>query len=141
VAHVVALHADPKRKRALVAIDYFNIISVGVTLPFDGREELHHAYAVNVLTGTENNPAVRWPAMAETTWSATHQHGNEDVFGLIQPRLSRLIGIAQARGHDAEVSRIINDTLGPVDGRRGTREDVRTLAENFTKYVLSRTKP
>jgi hypothetical protein len=60
------------------------------------------------------------------------------VFDVIQLRLSRLIGIADARGESAEISRIMDPTLGPPDRRPIARDDVRPFAEPFTQFLLSR---
>ena len=142
VSHVVALWADPGQHQLLIAIEYFNTItiSVGVRFPFGGTEALIRSHAVDVLAGTEIPALVNESNLRSTAWKTTHVHGEDATFDVIRPRLSRLIGIAQARGEQAEISRIVDSVLGETDGRPVTRDDTRSLAEGFTKFLLSRMK-
>ncbi|MBZ9647099.1 HNH endonuclease, partial [Sphingobium sp. 3R8] len=72
VSHVLALIGDPVTGRMLAFVEYFNIASVAVVLPFSGSTAVRETYAVDVLTGNEAKVTIDEKALAALPWSASH---------------------------------------------------------------------
>lgn len=138
VGHVIVLFSDPAQHQLLVAIDYFNTVLICVRLPFHGTATLLHSHAVDILSGTEIEAEVSATSLTSVPWAPTHRHGHPIVIDLIRRRLERLIRNAQERGESAEIDRIINEVLGPPDGRRLRRAEIRSVVERVKEIVLSR---
>jgi hypothetical protein len=130
VTHIVALVADPKRKRALVYAELFNLVCVGVSFPYDGDDLVTGKYGLNVLTGEVVDFTFDVDAVRALDWEATHTLGEPALFADTQARTSHLIGMAQTRSEMHEVLRIAQQVLGrPIESAPITPEEIGKIAQ------------
>ena len=135
VAHVIVLITDRLRKQALFHINYFDIACIAVLLPYDGDEDLAFSYAIDVTSGKQFEPVFDETKVRLASWAATHTVGESSLYEVTQARASRVIGISQERARSAAVGKIVDETLGPPDGRPLTQQDLDQLASRLTALI------
>lgn len=140
VSHVVMLIADPGASRMLAFVEYFNIASVAIVLPFDGSARVRETYAVNVLSGVEATVMIDEAALAALPWTASHQLGSAAFNTDITTRVSRAIGIAQERARGAAIEQIFEETVGPIDGRKLTVPEQQVLQDRLAQFLCDMTR-
>ena len=138
ITHVVAFLGDSETQRALCCIEYFGVASVGVTLPFNGKEDCSSGYAVDVVTGTNLPLVINEKFLRSVAWQATHAVADDAIFSIFRDRLAYVLQVAGRLGVAHEVSRIIDASLGEPDGRQLTEQDMRKLLDDLTPFLLSR---
>jgi hypothetical protein len=138
VTHLVALIANAERAEALVYIEYFNISCVGVRLPYYGNDDRIFSDAVDVLTGNEVAANVDLNKIFSIPWSATHMVGDATLYEETTQRTGRIVGLAQQRNQKAAVGNIVNEVLGPADGRPFTEHDINRLGAKLAEFFVAR---
>jgi hypothetical protein len=117
VAHVLSLSGDGGSGRLFAYIEYFNLVGIGVLLPFAGTQDIRVSYAIDLLSGKEPNLYIYPSRLKGLPWAATHQLGESSLFSLTQSRFEDVIKLALARGFDALSSGMIERAFGAPDGR------------------------
>lgn len=103
VTHIVVLHANAAAQQMIVCIELFNVMTVGVVLPYEGRTvDRTESYAVDILTGTEVAVTADTSALAGMGFAATHQNGDAALQGHVTSRIEKLLATAQARAFHAQ---------------------------------------
>lgn len=135
VSHVLALIGDPTTGRLLAFVEYFNIASIAIVLPFAGSTAVRETYAVDVLTGNEAKVTVDEKALAALPWSASHDLADPLFRANMLDRINRILAISQERSRGAAIERIFNETVGPIDGRRLTVVEQEALRDRLTRFL------
>ena len=112
VTHKVALVGDPRRGKALVFVELFNILEIAVLIPFDGENLRVESYGVDVLSGAEVPVGVDAAALLARPWEPSHDL-EPALWKIIEERVGRVVGIAQGRGADA----LIRRQVGEIESR------------------------
>lgn len=124
----------------LAYVELFNLISVAVILPFNGKTRVRHSQAVDVLTGEIIDVVIDEDVFTENFWEETHRLGDQDLFQIIRERFGRLMGVAKKRENGQEINRIISESWGPPDGRKLTEEDINSLTNKLMEFITSQIK-
>lgn len=140
VSHVLILIGEPGAGRMLAFTEYFNIASVAVVLPYAGSERVRETYAVNILTGEEPNVTVDEAALAALPWVASHHLGDAALYTDMTTRISRIIGIAQERARSTAIDKVIEETVGPIDGRKLTLLEQQALHDRLAQFLRDITR-
>lgn len=138
VTHVAAFLGESKTQRALCCIEYFGVASVGVLLPYDGKEDCISGYAVDVVTGTNLSLVINEKILRSIAWQATHLIADDAILSIFRDRLAYVLQVAGRLGVAHEMGRIINASLGEPDGRQLTDQDMRKLLDDLTPFLLNR---
>ncbi len=142
VTHIAALLASAERQEMLVYFELFNAVPVGVLLPYAGAENARATYAVNVLTGAEEQAKIVEEALVGVPWQATHKLGDADLYRFKQERIGRLIGLSQERAFNAEVDALMTLAFGKGPDRPLTPTDLaKGIAELVDHTLLEWQRP
>lgn len=117
VSHTIILLSDSIAKKSFIFIEYFDIICIGVIVPYDGAKNISNSYSVNVLDGKHYTPSFDEAKFRSEPWSASHQLGDPKLFEILQHRTSRVAEIGQQRARSAEIGRILSETIPIKDGQ------------------------
>jgi hypothetical protein len=140
VSHVLALIADPMMQRMLAFVEYFNIVSIAVVLPYAGSAHARKTYAIDVLKGVEAQVTIDESSLAKLQWSASHTLGDQAFRANVAERTKRVICIAQERERDAAIQKIFDQTVGPSDGRKLTLAEQKALDERLAQFLQDITR-
>lgn len=112
VTHIVVLSADAANKRMLVCVELFNVMTIGVVLPYTGEVDRSESYAVDILTGAEVNTTIDEGVLAGVPWAATHKNGDPDLQKHVCRQIENLLSLAKARAHQADVEALAARAFG-----------------------------
>lgn len=135
VAHILSLTGEAGSGRLLVYIEYFNLVGIGVLLPFAGREDIQLSYAIDVLSGMEADLYIYPSNLRRVPWTATHQLGESSLYSLTQNRFEGVIKLALKRGQDALSNGMFERAFGAPDGRPLTATSYANLIGEVTNYI------
>jgi hypothetical protein len=141
VTHILLLVADPDRKEALIYVELFNLVCVGVRIPFFGNELMVHRYGIDIVTGKEFDPKIDVPSIRTLPWAATHQFGDAALIKKTIARMNHLLHVAHNRSRELELTKIVSEELGEVDGRPVTAEQINRIVERVTKLAVALMTP
>lgn len=136
VTHIITYVGDPLRKQALVCVELFNLPTVAVILPYNGSEQWHYSYAIDVVTGLSQIVTPDLPAYSQP-WVNTHE--TSELFDLIQRSVGQIVELAMQRMRDVEVERIVSEVVGtaPVITAQHVEEISNKLAELVSRLMTA----
>lgn len=134
VSHRVILISDAAKRSALFYIEYFNVIGVGVLLPYS--EDRTSTYAVDVLSGVSVPLTLDESAMRAASWSPSYQLGEDAFYKRVTERVTHVLAVAHDRGRSAAIGTLVDEALGPIDGRTLTQEDINRLSAKAADFIL-----
>ncbi|HEX4409007.1 MAG TPA: hypothetical protein VH206_09555 [Xanthobacteraceae bacterium] len=136
VTHILVLFGDAATRKMLAYIELFNLVCVGIVLPFAGETDVRHSYAVDVLTGAEIAVQIDEAALKATPWAATHELGDESLFAFCQRRLGEIIQLSQQRAWQTNVEAMVQRAFGPPDGRPLMPADYAKFVSEVVDFML-----
>ncbi len=136
VSHVLVYFGDPTRKQALFYVELFNLPGIAVVMPYDGSSTAIHTYGVDILNGTEIGVYVDEIFLQSTNWTATHTNGDKELFKLSELKVGKLLGLVHSRSQSHEIGRIMEQELGPPDGRPFTKEDIGKVSGKIAEFMV-----
>jgi len=136
--HSIVLIADPNRSKALCLINYFNIESIGVVLPYYGSYPVSYSYAINIITGQEFLPLIAEDLVRSMKWEPTHVLGEASLFDVTRVRIEKIMYRATLRVFEADTIKIVEKELYPADGRTLTEADFNRVIHEVAKYIIFR---
>lgn len=140
VSHVLMLVGEPTAGRMLAFVEYFNVASVAVILPYVGTTQVRETYAIDVLTGEEAQVTIDEAALATLTWAASHNLGDDGFRANMSERVTRVIGIAQKRARGVAIEQIFDETVGPIDGRTLSLPEQQALNDRLAQFLRDITR-
>lgn len=141
VTHILALVGDAASGRMLAYVELFNLVCIGVLLPFVGASNVSKTYAVDVLTGAEVEARIDEGALKAAPWAATDQNGDPRLLAFAEKRLGELTLLGLQREFQASVVAMVERAFGPADGRPlGPADYANLVAEvaQTTKMIWKR---
>lgn len=135
VAHVVAFVGDAARQQAICCVDYFGVASVATVLPYAAATDFTSVYAVDVIEGGEAAATINAGVFANSPWRATHHLGDAALYTDVTDRFNRFMAIAQGRARSHALDALIEETLGPADGRPLTEDDIDKLSNKLASFI------
>jgi hypothetical protein len=136
VTHILALVGDAETGRMLAYVELFNLVCVGIILPFAGQEDVRHSYAIDVLTGAEVSVQIDEPVLRATPSAATHETGDPSLFAFCERRLGEIIQLSQQRAWQANVEAMVQRAFGPPDGRPLLPPDYARFVGEVVEFML-----
>lgn len=99
-----------------------------------------YSYLVNPHRDTEPNEDsnCQFNSSAIPSFSDCPHHPNKEVRLAHKARMERFFQKYQTRAHKNEIESILDDALGPIDGRALTEEDFSKVNEGIMKFLKSK---
>jgi hypothetical protein len=136
VTHIVALLASAKRREMLIYFELFNAVPVAVLFPYGGAEDTRRTYAVDVLTGTEVQPAINEEAIRDIAWRATHYLGDAELRRFTQERIGRLIALSQHLALETELEALKTRIFGTDEDGPMTQQELVNGIREIAEFML-----
>lgn len=136
ISHILIIFGDTELRQSIFYAELFNLPGVAVKFPFEGEESYCHSYGLDLVSGTEITVHVDQKMLRSLEWRATHQLGDESLYKESEERLRRIMSAVVERSRKYEISRIIEEVLGPPNGRPFTKEDADALARRIAEFAV-----
>lgn len=116
VTHRIFLATHPEKGVAFFHVELFNLIRVGVKIPYAGEARSVWSYGVDVLTGVAFDPTPKEAVIYGTEWVETHQMTDESWLTELLRGLSHMLLLVQFRSLEQEFRRILREELANKEG-------------------------
>jgi len=136
VTHIVVLCADSAARRMLVCVELFNVMTVGVVLPYAGDVDRTESYAVDLLTGAQAPVTVDTTALKGMPWGATHQNGDTALQRHVTGRLKKLLVTAKERAFQAQIKALTDRVFGTNPNAPLTPDGLVAAVKELVDFTL-----
>jgi hypothetical protein len=109
---------------------------IAVVMPYDGVSTAIHTYGVDVLNGSEIGVYVDEIYLQSDCWEATYNNGDSELYDLSKLKVEKLLGLIHNRSQSHEIGRIVEQELGPPDGRPITKEDIGKISGRIAEFMV-----
>jgi hypothetical protein len=135
VTHIVALMGDAATGRMLAYVELFNVVCIGVLIPFAGEQDIRETYAIDILTGKHLAAQIDEANLKSVPWAATHQLGDASLFAFTEKQIGNLIQLARQREWNAQMEQIVHRAFGPADGRPLMARDYANIVGEVVDFI------
>lgn len=135
VSHIIIMHGDAEQGKLFFYIEYFNILSAAVILPFNQNQNFHYSHGIDLMSGCEIPVIVDKDIFNSLAWKATHFIGEDPLYEIICEKIRRVIIFGHERSREKGLGDVVEKSLGKPDGRILTQEDINKLAREVAEYI------